>query len=695
MGLVYIGKVITVEPIANADRIERLDVVTGHGGKWSGIAVKDQFQVEDSCQVYLQDSIVPVTPEFAFMERHHYRVRMVRLRGVPSECLIMPQTLPGEIGDDVTEVAGVTKYEKPLPAGIGDIAGHFPSFIPKTDEPLFQQVPQMVQALYGKPFYATIKADGCLLYKTYVDLWGGGRDTIGHIVNKRKNIVLVGVSNKGEYVPSEIVGWFNNGIKNNWLTVSFLETGQKRYGWRSRNIKITSNHPVMVERDGNTTYILAKELRHGDILSSPVDSLSESVSHLIMSSMLGDGYIAKVKNKNTYFGEGHTEKHSEYLSYISRWLGVFLKNTSRKKSGYGDSVVVYVRTKSYCIISDMRKLWYLNDKKVVPLDLSWMDDFSVAKWYMDDGSIHHHKGQRDRARFATNAFSREDVDRLVMRLENMYKVNCSVTNERGWTIHVNTGTGNSIERFWSAITPHIVPCMRYKLPIEYREFPYVEYVQSEYQKYYEDRKVIVDSISYLEMNKRNHLGGLTGYDMETTTGNFVANGIVVHNSSSTIYNWQGHFGVCSRNYEIKPSDYGTLWRLAHKYHLDQNLPDGYAVQGEVVGPGIQSNPLGLKEVDFLAFNVYNIAEKRYLDIVEMTNMTDNLGLSFVSTVRQTDTCGFNLDADGLRKLAEQQVYPNGKPAEGIVVRPLVEQQVIVDTTPTRLSFKVLNLLYKD
>jgi len=161
MGLVYIGKVLTVEEIPGADFIERLDVACGKGGKWSGCAQKGQFQIGDSCQVYLQDSLLPQTEEFAFMAKHKYRVRMMRLRGVPSECLIMPQGITGHVGDDITSLAGVERYVKPLPLGMGgEMAGAFPTFIPKTDEPNFQAVPELVEALRGQSFYATVKADG-------------------------------------------------------------------------------------------------------------------------------------------------------------------------------------------------------------------------------------------------------------------------------------------------------------------------------------------------------------------------------------------------------------------------------------------------------------------------------------------------------------------------------------------------------
>jgi hypothetical protein len=49
------------------------------------------------------------------------------------------------------------------------------------------------------------------------------------------------------------------------------------------------------------------------------------------------------------------------------------------------------------------------------------------------------------------------------------------------------------------------------------------------------------------------------------------------------------------------------------------------------------------------------------------------------------------DDEELRKYAEG-VYPNGKQQEGIVIRPMEEMR---DRRGNRVSFKVINLLYKD
>lgn len=160
-GLVYVGKVLNLSAIPEADKIELATVVCGKGGKWRGIVQKGCFQTEDVCQVYLPDCIVPDSEEFEFMKQYKHRVRQVKFRGVPSECLIMPQVIPGGVGEDITIPSGVSRYHKPIPVSLaGAVRGTFPPFIPRTDEPNYQSVPEMIEALIGQQFYSTEKVDG-------------------------------------------------------------------------------------------------------------------------------------------------------------------------------------------------------------------------------------------------------------------------------------------------------------------------------------------------------------------------------------------------------------------------------------------------------------------------------------------------------------------------------------------------------
>ncbi len=141
--LAYVGQVTHIYPIPGADFIESLEVVCGPGGRWRGTAKKGDFAPGVRCEVYLQDALLPQSERFAFLEARGWR------------------TAGLEPGADITELTGVTKYEKPMSANLGgDIRGSFPAFIPKTDEPNFQRAPDLVAALHGRPFYTTLKADG-------------------------------------------------------------------------------------------------------------------------------------------------------------------------------------------------------------------------------------------------------------------------------------------------------------------------------------------------------------------------------------------------------------------------------------------------------------------------------------------------------------------------------------------------------
>lgn len=161
MSVAVVGRVTEIRPIEGADFIQAATVVCGKAGKWSGVIGKD-IAVGQDVTVFLQDALLPANERWAFMEKHKWRVRMARFKGVPSECLIIPGTPDGTgIGDDIAEFLGVTKYEKPIPVGMqGDFVGPFPGHIPKTDEPNFQTVPELVARMAGEEWYATEKADG-------------------------------------------------------------------------------------------------------------------------------------------------------------------------------------------------------------------------------------------------------------------------------------------------------------------------------------------------------------------------------------------------------------------------------------------------------------------------------------------------------------------------------------------------------
>lgn len=157
----------------------------------------------------------------------------------------------------------------------------------------------------------------------------------------------------------------------------------------------------------------------------------------------------------------------------------------------------------------------------------------------------------------------------------------------------------------------------------------------------------------------------------------------VDGSSTTAYRYKGKFGLCSRNWELERDENNGYWKVALKYKLEETLPEGYALQWETCGPGIQRNPMGLSEIDGFAFSGYKIDEHRYLELTEFWSLLASLKFPHCHIIK----VGSSFCKTGLETLGEG-LYENGKQREGVVVR----SQENFDRKP--ISFKVINLNFE-
>jgi RNA ligase (TIGR02306 family) len=115
----FIATIKEVKAIEGADNIELVIA-----GGWNAITKKGEFKEGDLTVIATTDAVIPE----AFSEkmgvtsylRKGGRVRTVKLRGVYSECLIIPtKYIPGygdrySDGDDMMEKFGIVKYEPPV-----------------------------------------------------------------------------------------------------------------------------------------------------------------------------------------------------------------------------------------------------------------------------------------------------------------------------------------------------------------------------------------------------------------------------------------------------------------------------------------------------------------------------------------------------------------------------------------------------
>ncbi len=159
--LASIQRIKALEPILGADAIEKATVLG-----WQLVVKKGEFQVGDPCVYCEIDSLMPMRPEFAFLEPRGMRIRTVRLRGQVSQGICFPLSILSEgidvsEGMDVTDLLGITKYEPPIPANLaGKVKGAFPGYLPKTDETRVQVLQEVLDEFRGTLCQVTEKLDG-------------------------------------------------------------------------------------------------------------------------------------------------------------------------------------------------------------------------------------------------------------------------------------------------------------------------------------------------------------------------------------------------------------------------------------------------------------------------------------------------------------------------------------------------------
>mgnify|MGYP001577680215 CR=1 FL=1 len=99
--------------------------------------------------------------------------------------------------------------------------------------------------------------------------------------------------------------------------------------------------------------------------------------------------------------------------------------------------------------------------------------------------------------------------------------------------------------------------------------------------------------------------------------------IKLDGSSMTVYKKDDKFGVCSRNIDLAEDGNSHFWQAAKKYKFMEILKElgkNIAIQGELVGSGIQGNPENLTEQELFVFDIWNIDLQRYCLCSERMNL---------------------------------------------------------------------------
>jgi len=158
-------------------------------------------------------------------------------------------------------------------------------------------------------------------------------------------------------------------------------------------------------------------------------------------------------------------------------------------------------------------------------------------------------------------------------------------------------------------------------------------------------------------------------------------------SSMTMFTREGEVGVCSRNLWLKDNaanDGNTLVQFARGIDYTRTLPDvadlvgfDFALQGEIMGPGVQKNREKFSIHRFFVFDIYNITDSRYLSAGERKEVlrilllhTDNV--EHVPIIENWFQVTEDMvDIDQFLAIAERPSI-NHKIAEGVVFKNVID-----------------------
>lgn len=155
-------------------------------------------------------------------------------------------------------------------------------------------------------------------------------------------------------------------------------------------------------------------------------------------------------------------------------------------------------------------------------------------------------------------------------------------------------------------------------------------------------------------------------------------------SSMTVYVNGDESGVCSRNLDLKFQESNSFWEAAVKYDLIAKIKStgrNLAIQGELIGEGIQGNSYKLQGRDFYCFDIFDIDTGKYLLPEARQYLCNYLGIKHVPVLEKEYSIK-RFTIEDILKLAEFTSV--------VGVRPQREGLVFKSNSVHDASFKVIS-----
>jgi len=456
---------------------------------------------------YLKHAVIP-----GDLLKSQCRISAIRLRSIPSygfglALKKVSDFFPEEpnVGDDVTDVFYGVKYQLPPMIAAGNTMRSPPEFHTYTN---IQHYYRYADALTeGTLVRITEKIHGCLV--------NSQRITMADESKKKVSLLeigdeVLGIDEESQLCTAFVTQIFRNGSAYQWLNIRTTRTNIGR-GNSFGSVQCTPEHKFYSPACND--YVEAGNLKIGDkiLMVRSNLQLSSIAYQILLGKMLG-GYGSKIYRANIIQCNSIKVAFEDFFSKGRKQL----------------------------------PKWVI--EKITPL--------ALAFWYMDDGSLSHCKDQEDRAIFNSCGFTEIEHDILLEALAKFNINGIKFQSEGHWRIRLNA---DNAEKLFLLIAPYIPSELQYKLPKRYRGHKgWLPEIDSQYKpKLVEQTIVSINDVTDKIQSQR--------FDIETTTHNYFASDILVHNSNSRVgYVRTGNFAASDNGYEIVA---GTRYKRCAKENL--------------------------------------------------------------------------------------------------------------------------------
>ena len=275
---------------------------------------------------------------------------------------------------------------------------------------------------------------------------------------------------------------------------NFCKNKSNQNACKNRKFSISKDNALLWQQEGKTYFEIAKIVGCSRIVVfrrfqelGLVRETNEAIKNLkwhedltdvqrrfLLGDLLGDGNITSWG----MFQCNHSYKQLSYIKYKQKILSNLISpNFSLKENCISNHQngkkykAYFLRTMGNIHLKEIYNKFYIDKVKIFPYEYllqSNFDAYSLAIWYMDDGSR-----SSNTAILGTYGFGFKANHQISQFLFEKFNI-CSEVKQKHYegmsfdkdcTIHIPYQDG----KFFQLIAPHILPHFQYKLPEKYRQ----------------------------------------------------------------------------------------------------------------------------------------------------------------------------------------------------------------------------------